>query len=71
MSRWLSGPWASLQREVDVDVLWPIIRRNAESIDIARAAFALHAARDSAWRALPDDERGRQIEALPDAEHAP
>lgn len=68
--RWITGPWAAMQRRIDIDVLWPMICRNAGRLDVAKAAFAMHAEIDSAWSALDEDERKRQIEALPDLREA-
>ena len=64
LRQWALGCWQTRQRNIDVEVLWPSLCRNARDLDHARKAFAYHAARDSAWAVLPDDERRRQIEAL-------
>lgn len=70
MMRWITGPWAAMQRRIDVDVLWPMLCKNAGRLDVAKAAFAMHTDIDSAWSALPEAERKRVIEALPDVREA-
>lgn len=39
----------SKRREIDVAILWPTIRHNAENIEDARAAFRLHCQSSSDW----------------------
>lgn len=52
------------RRRIDVEVLWPSCRDQAESLEYARAAFSLHAHSDPAWLRLGHDEIVRRIEAL-------
>jgi hypothetical protein len=47
--------WHARQRRIDLDVLWPICRREANNLDHAKAAFAVHAYHDPAWLELGDD----------------
>ena len=37
------------QRNFDLNVLWPECKKLAPSLDVARAAFAVHAFNDAAW----------------------
>ena len=62
--RWLMNWWHARQRAVDIDILWPNCRDQTDDLDLARAAFAIHAFHDKAWLALGDDEIRRRIEAL-------
>lgn len=64
MIRWLLNFWHARQRSVDLDILWPTIKAQANSIDHARAAFAAHAFHDEAWLCLGETEIIRRIEAL-------
>jgi hypothetical protein len=47
--------WHARQRRIDLDVLWPICRREANNLDHAKAAFAVHAYHDPAWLELGED----------------
>ena len=47
--------WYARQRQVDVDVLWPICLREAQDLDRAKAAFCQHAMQDPAWTFLGED----------------
>lgn len=42
--------WRERQRGVDLKLLWPICKAKASDIEQARAAFAVHAFEDPAWR---------------------
>ena len=58
--------WRARQRKTDIEILWPICRREAGDLDHARAAFAMHVFHDEAWIAdFGEDEIIRRIEALP------
>jgi len=52
------------RRQLDVSVLWPICKEIAHDLDHARTAFALHAFKDPAWRALGEEEIARRVDAL-------
>jgi hypothetical protein len=47
--------WRRRQRMVDIEVLWPILLREAGDLDRARAAFAFHAMNDPAWLCLGEE----------------
>jgi hypothetical protein len=47
--------WRARQRAVDIDVLWPILLREAGDLDRAKAAFAFHAMNDPAWLCLGEE----------------
>jgi hypothetical protein len=47
--------WHARQRRIDLDILWPICRREANDLDHAKAAFAVHAYHDPAWLELGDE----------------
>lgn len=56
--------WRRLQREMDLRILWPACRDAVPDLDIAKAAFAVHALHDPAWRSLGEDEIKRVIDGL-------
>ena len=71
MIRWLLDKWRARQRAIDLEILWPTCKRLAEekergedALEMARAAFAVHAFKDPAWLTLGEDEVFRRIEAL-------
>lgn len=47
--------WHARQRQIDLDILWPICVRGANDLDHAKAAFAVHAFNDPAWRELGEE----------------
>jgi hypothetical protein len=53
--RLIAAWWHARQRRIDLDILWPICRREANDLDHAKAAFAVHAYHDPAWLELGDD----------------
>jgi hypothetical protein len=53
--RLIVGWWHARQRRIDLDILWPICRREANDLDHAKAAFAVHAYHDPAWLELGDE----------------
>jgi hypothetical protein len=65
---YLFASWHAVQRRVDLQILWPACKREAEArgfdLEYAKAAFALHALQDPAWRSLGEDEVGRRIDRL-------
>lgn len=52
------------RRDLDLQILWPACKENAHDLDHAKAAFALHAFNDEAWKPLGEDEIKRRIDAL-------
>jgi hypothetical protein len=52
------------RRQLDIKILWPVCRHYADNLDHAKAAFALHAFADPAWKSLKHEEILRRIEAL-------
>jgi hypothetical protein len=53
--RLIIGWWHARQRRIDMAILWPICRREANALDHAKAAFAVHAFNDPAWLELGED----------------
>jgi hypothetical protein len=62
--KWLLGLWHKRQRAIDIQLLWPSCRDHASDLDLAKAAFALHAFRDHAWLELGEAEIYRIIDGL-------
>jgi hypothetical protein len=56
--------WHARQRRIDLDILWPICRREANDLDHAKAAFAVHAYHDPAWLELGEDDLFAFIDRL-------
>jgi hypothetical protein len=56
--------WHARQRQIDMDILWPICRREANDLDHAKAAFAVHAYNDPAWLELGEDTLFQTIDRL-------
>ena len=56
--------WRTRQRDIDLDILWPICKQEAGSLDHARAIFAVHAFKDQAWLVLGEEEIVRRIDRL-------
>jgi hypothetical protein len=56
--------WRARQRNIDLEVLWPICKTGANDIEHAKAAFAYHACSDPAWQTLGEAEILRRIDAL-------
>jgi hypothetical protein len=53
------------QRATDIEVLWPVCKAHAKSLDDAKAAFAVHVFMDPAWSTdFTDDELKQIIEGL-------
>jgi hypothetical protein len=44
--------WHARQRRIDMDILWPICLKEANDLDHAKAAFAVHCYLDPAWQEL-------------------
>ncbi len=49
MFRWLRNWWWQRQRNIDLNVLWPVCKEQAPDLERARAAFAAYAFQDPAW----------------------
>jgi hypothetical protein len=64
MIRWLMGKWHARQRAIDLEILWPICCEQAEDLDHAKAAFAVHAFNDEAWLCLGEDKIKSFIDGL-------
>jgi hypothetical protein len=47
--KWLRNWWWARQRAIDLRILWPECKAQAEDLDHAKAAFAVHAFHDNAW----------------------
>lgn len=56
--------WRARRRRIDIEVLWPQLKRTAASPFRARQAFALHVNGDPAWRALDEAEVKSIIDGL-------
>ena len=56
--------WYERRRRRDLEILWPLCKQNAKSLEDARTAFLLHASKDSAWRHLEPLHAARIINAL-------
>lgn len=54
--RWPLRWWHARQRRIDVDILWPAMRRAAPTLPDAHAAFLMHTRLDRAWDDLSEDE---------------
>ena len=49
MIGWLLRTWRRRQRQIDIDILWPICKREADTLDLAKVAFMFHCSLDPAW----------------------
>jgi hypothetical protein len=58
--------WHARQRKIDLEILWPVCLDAAESLDEARAVFALHAYNDRAWLCLDPNELSYLLHHLED-----
>lgn len=63
--------WRARQRAIDLQLLWPVCKREAlarfgeaEALDYAKAAFAVHAFHDEAWMCLGEEKVIETIEEL-------
>lgn len=56
MFRWLIGRWHARQRAIDLKILWPACKEQANDLGSARKAFFMHAAMDPAWSDLDPDK---------------
>jgi hypothetical protein len=53
---YVSGLWKARQRQLDIKILWPACKKQADSIEKARRVFLYHALSDSAWSVFTDQE---------------
>jgi hypothetical protein len=56
MFRWLSRWWKSRQRKIDLQILWPTFKEQADDLAGARAAFMAHMSFDSAYEGMTQKE---------------
>ena len=56
--------WRHRQRRYDLQILWPICKKEARDMDHAKAAFAYHAFNDPAWLCLGEEQLIAAIERL-------
>lgn len=61
---WLRNWWWSRQRQMDLQILWPICKEQALNLDHAKAAFMLHAINDPAWVRYYGENLYKAIDAL-------
>jgi hypothetical protein len=61
---WLVDRWHARQRQIDIEILWPVCCSQAPNLDHARAAFAFHAFHDEAWLCLGESKMITMIDAL-------
>jgi hypothetical protein len=62
--RLISVWWWARMRRLDLEILWPVCKREAPDLEHARAAFAVHAFNDPAWLCLGEDGLIAAIEGL-------
>ena len=61
MMKW----WRKRQRAIDMEILWPVCKEQAATLEHAKAAFAVHVYNDVAWRKdFSESELFDYIEAL-------
>jgi hypothetical protein len=56
--------WYEIHRRIDLAILWPAMKEQAQDLDHARAGFAMHAFNDRAWLCLGEAEIIRRIDTL-------
>lgn len=61
---WLGGIWHRQQRRIDLQILWPVCKKQANDIEHAKALFACHAFNDNAWLILGDEGIKKVIDEL-------
>lgn len=49
MIRWLRGWWHGQQRDMDLKILWPACKEQAQTPEDAISIFMHHASTDPAW----------------------
>lgn len=60
--RFFRSLWNQRRRRIDLQILWPVCKANAKSLEAAKVAFSAHVYNDPAWAEL-DGEHLRQIVA--------
>jgi hypothetical protein len=61
---WLLGLWYHRLRRIDLEILWPECKAQADNLDLAKATFATHAFHDPAWLYLGEDQIYHIIDRL-------
>jgi hypothetical protein len=61
---WLRAWRYARRRRLDLEILWPCLVDEAQSLDDARVRFAIHAYNTPAWLALTPDELTRTLHNL-------
>jgi hypothetical protein len=70
LNQWLQAKLAERHRKIDLEVLWPAVKRDAfkrcpkyklDPLETAREAFIAHMASDPAWRAIADNWTAEQL----------
>jgi hypothetical protein len=56
--------WWARMRRIDLEILWPVCKREAVDVDHAKALFAVHAYTDRAWLCLGEDALIAAIDEL-------
>jgi hypothetical protein len=62
--RFFRSLWRQRRRRIDLDVLWPVCKANAKSLEAAKFAFAAHVHNDPAWAELDVEHLHRVIATL-------
>ncbi len=75
VKQWLTESYAERQRRIDLEVLWPAVKREAfhalpknypelsepQILELARESFITHMANDPSWRSIADDWSAEQL----------
>ncbi len=61
MITWIRNWWWSIQRNIDMQVLWPACKEQAANLTQARGVFAYHAFQDPAWIEYYGEARLKQV----------
>jgi hypothetical protein len=61
MMFWIVRWWRKWQRNVDLEILWPVCKTKARNLEDAREAFLLHAKLDPAWQDMSEQEVLRML----------
>ena len=65
VSSLILSPWRAYMRHIDIEILWPICKREAhEDLDAAKAAFYVHTLMDKSWLYLGEEEIIARIDRL-------
>lgn len=49
MFKMIGRYWRKRQRQIDIDILWPTCKEQANNISHARGIFYIHCMMDEAW----------------------